>query len=325
MTIVEKLACLSVLLLLALPAYAQSLYAASCAEDGEIDSATKRAIDEAATNFVQTILGTNPASALDSLSEEGRTGLTADQLAATATNILRLYEPKGVMPQHTYVIHLKGTSPGRLVCGADLSKPTGWESLRATDVPEQAYAVLSAEGVNNHLVFTVWLLPERNTWKVQSFSLNASSLADLDSTRLLELAKREQAHGHNFNAALLYAAAQQTADRGPNFQMGITQSISEETAKFTAPAEISGQPPFLWKSGDATYRIQNIGPTAVGGKIYVIINQEVPPWQNDEQVDKWNRDLIKYFKHRFPEYSDVFAGIVARANERGGLSRLWNG
>ena len=43
----------------------------------------------------------------------------------------------------------------------------------------------------------------------------------------------------------------------------------------------------------------------------------VSPWQSNEEVDGWNKQLLTYFKHRFPEYTDTFAGVVARATERG--------
>ena len=118
--------------------------------------------------------------------------------------------------------------------------------------------VLSADARNNKLAFVVWLVPEQGEWKVQSFHLNISSLADKDSLQLWELARTQQARQHSFNAALLYAAAAQTGDRGPNFQLGITQLISSDMSKLAVPAEIKGQPPFLWKDGGITYRVANV-------------------------------------------------------------------
>jgi hypothetical protein len=147
--------------------------------------------------------------------------------------------------------------------------------------------------------------------------LNVSTLADKDSIQLWQLARAQQAREHSFNAALLYAAAAQTADRGPNFQLGITQSISDDSSKLIVPADIKGQPPFLWKNGETTYKVMSVGPIAVGGKIYVIIVHEVSPWQSDGQVDAENKEMLSYFKRHFPEYSDAFAGLVARAIERG--------
>jgi hypothetical protein len=306
-----------VLVISAGQAFPQAPFAFSCAEDAHVDAGKKKTIDSVAMNFVQTVLGANPSAAFDLMSKTGQAETTREQFDGSAAGIIRQFDPKNVTVQHTYLVDLKGKSPGRVVCATDLSKPEGWESLAAADVPEQADVLLSADTRNNKLAFVVWLVPEQGEWKVQSFRLNVSTLADKDSLQLWELARAQQARQHNFNAALLYAAAAQTADRGPNFQLGVTQSISDEMSKLTVPAEIHGQPPFFWKSGETTYKVANVGPIAVGGKIYVIIVHEVSPWLNNEQVDGWNKELLSYFKGRFPEYSEVFAGLVARATERG--------
>ena len=297
--------------------FGQIPFASSCGEDAHIETGKKKTIDTAAMNFVSTLLGPNPSLAFGLMSKAGQAEMSRDQFDGMAAGIVRQFEPKDVTLQHTYLIDLKGKSPGRVVCASDLSKPEGWESLAAADVPEQAHVFLSADTRNNGLAFVVWLVPEQNEWKIQSFHLNVSTLADKDSIQLRDLARTQQARQHNFNAALLYAAAAQTAARGPNVQLGITQSISDEMSKLSVPAEIQGQPPFFWKNGSTTYKVASVGPIAVGGKIYVIIVHEVSPWENNEQVDGWNKEFLTYFKHRFPEYSDVFAGLVARATERG--------
>lgn len=144
------------------------------------------------------------------------------------------------------------------------------------------------------------------------------ALADLDSMKMRGLAQAQHAKGHNFNAVILYTTAAQLANRGPSFQLGITQSITDDLAKLPVPPEIRGPTPFFWKDGENTYKILNVGPIAVGGKIYMMLVHEVAPWQSDAQVDGWNKELLRYFKKRFPEYSDSFAGLVARAHERGG-------
>jgi hypothetical protein len=309
--------CFGILALATLRAPAQQPNMSSCGEDGHIDTAKKKTIDTAALSFVQTVIGPSPSAAFDLMSQAGQAETNRQQLDSAALAIMRQFEPKNVAVQHTYLIKLKGGYPRRVVCATDLSKPGGWESLSAENVPEQAHVLLSADTRNNKLAFVVWLVPEKSEWKVQSFRVNVSTLADKDSIQLWELARAQQARQHSFNAALLYAAATQAADRGPNFQLGITQSISDDTSKFTAPAEINGQPPFSWKNGANTYKVMSVGPIAIGGKIYVIIVHEVAPWENDAQVDAWNKELLNYFKRRFPEYSDVFAGLVARAIERG--------
>jgi hypothetical protein len=227
------------------------------------------------------------------------------------------WKPRNMAFQHTYFIKLIGKSPGRVQCATDLKKPDGWESLEAVDVSEQAYVLISADTINNHLVLTVWLVPEQSSWKVQSFWMNVSTLADKDSMWLWQFAHEQRTKGHNFNAAIYYAAAAQVANRGPSFQLGIVQTISEDLSTLSAPTEIKGQPPFFWKNGEKTYKVLQVGPMAIGGKIYFTVNHEVSPWQSNEQVDGWNKEFVRYIKQRFPEYSDAFAGIVIRAMERG--------
>lgn len=298
-------------------AFAQGLFAASCAEGVQIDLAKKKMLDSVAMDFVRTLLGPNSSAAFDDMSQTGKAATTRQQMDGMVASRIRPLGATNVTVQHTYLIGLKGKSPGRVVCGDDFTKPDGWESLAAESVPEQAHILLSADTRNNKIAFVVWLVPEQNKWKVQSFWANVSTLADKDSSQLWKMARAQQAREHNFNAALLYSAAAQTAGRGADFQLGITQSISNEMAKLAVPSEIKGQPPFFWKSGESTYKVMNVGPIAVGGKIYIMIVHEVSPWQNEAEVDGWNKELLAYFKRRFPEYSDVFAGLVGRAVERG--------
>ena len=307
--------CFGVLALWVSPVRSQEPFASACGEDTHIDAAKRTQIDAVAVSFVEAVLGSN-SSAFDRLTKPAQAAITPPQFDAVG-QMVRKFEPKNVTVQHTYLIQLKGKSPGRVVCATDLTKPDGWESLEAESVPEQAYVLFSADMVNNKLAIAMWLIPDDKGWKIQDFRLNVSTLADKDSMQLLQLARTQQESKHSFNAALLYAAAAQTANRGPSFQLGISQTISEEMAKLTVPDEIKGQPPFLWKTEETTYKVINLAPTAIGGKLYVVINHEVSPWQSNEQVDGWNKQLLTYFKHRFPEYTDTFAGLVARATERG--------
>jgi hypothetical protein len=218
---------------------------------------------------------------------------------------------------HTYSIEIKGQSPGRVLCGTNYDKAGGWELLEAADVAQQAHVLISANTVNNLMVISIWLVPEHGAWKVQSFWMNAASMADLDSMKLRRMGHVQQAKGHNFNAAMLYTAAAQLANRGPSIRLGIAQFIADDLAKLPVPSEVRGPAPFLWKDGEKTYKVLTIGPIAIGGKIHLMIRHEVAPWQSNAQVEGWNKELLRYFKKRFPEYSDSFAGLVARAHERG--------
>src|SRR5579864_3953936 len=239
---ITRIFCLAVFAFIVFPAFAQSPFIYSCTEDSDITSNKRGLIESTANNFLQLLLGPNPEKAFELMSEKGRANVTREQLKGEASTILQQVKPQNISLQHTYFIELKGTSPGRVVCARDISKPDGWESLEAADVPEQAHVTITAKAVNNLMAFTVWLVPEQNSWKVQSYWMNAATMADKDSLKLWQLAQEQRKKGHNFNAALFYAAAAQTANRGPNFQMGIVQSISQDSSTLTMPPDILGPP-----------------------------------------------------------------------------------
>jgi hypothetical protein len=308
-------------------AWSQAPFVSSCAEDAEIEAAKRQAVDNSAIRFLQTLFSPDPSAAFDGLSTERRQITNRDEVSALARNVIqqfftdehdaRIGDLKDARIQKTYLISLKGKSPGSLVCASNLSKPDGWVSVAASDAPEQAHVLISVPARNNEITFTFWLVPEQNLWKVQSFWTSVSTLADKDALQIWQLARAQVAQGHAFNAALLLNAASGLAQRGPDFQEGITQSISKDISALALPAELKGQPPLLWKSANNTWKVLSVSPTAVAGKIYVIIVHEVHPWQTDAQVDGWNKELLTWFKRRFPEYSGVFAGLVARARESG--------
>lgn len=297
--------------------FAQNSSRSSCGQDNHISAPQRQAIDSAALHFVRTLLGSDPSAAYNLMSPEGRQQVPNVHVLQQIATVLEHFKPKGIKVQHTYIIHIHGSSPGRVVCATDLSTPGGWVSIVAANVPEQAYVVLSAQAINNQFAYTIWLVPESGTWKVQSFHDNIATLGSETSDQLWKRARAQKAERHDFNAALLYVAAFQTASRGPNFQLGIDNSIAEEMSQLPLPPEIKGRPPYDWKSSGMTFKVLSFGPIAVGGKIYVEIRYESPVWSSDSQVNGWNKKLIAYVKTHFPEYSDAFAGIVIRAHEKG--------
>jgi hypothetical protein len=297
--------------------FAQAPSTFTCAQDAQVDTATRQAVDSVALAFTQTVLGADASSAFDLLTEEGKANSSRQQMGGPATEVMRHLEPKKLALQHTYLINLKGSSPGRVICGQSLAMPDGWESLAAKSVPEQAHVLLTGEARNNQLATTVWLLPEQGKWRVQSFWVGASSYGRLDTVELLNMARAQRQAGHRFNAAMLYTAATETSYRGANFQMGIAQAISDDLAHFDLPSGLKGQAPFLWSDSAMTYKVLQIGPISIANKLYIVIAHEVAPWQSNEQVEAWNKQVLAYFKGQYPEYAETFSGVVVRAQERG--------
>ena len=126
-------------------------------------------------------------------------------------------------------------------------------------------------------------------------------------------AQAEQHKNHNFNAFILGVTALQFADRGPHFHLGIQSEIGKGLNEMHRPETLQGNPPFNWKLGDQSFKILNVGPIGVGGKIYLTIRQEIAVASDDKEYDRQNHVLITAFAKAFPEYKDVFSGLVIEA------------
>jgi hypothetical protein len=293
-------------------------FVSSCVQDEGIDPAKRQAIDSVALDFAGKLTGSEPTSALTLFTPEFQNATTRGQLDSLEASLIRPMQPKNLALVHSYLAKVPAGSPGRVICAKDITKPDGWVAMSVIGVPEQAHVLLSADSRNNQWAIDVWLVPEQDRWRVRAFWIGLATVGDLDSTALWQMSRSETARGHEFNAALLSSAADQTANRGPNFQLGIGPSIAEYVSHLSFPAEIKGQAPFEWKQGDTAFKVLRVGPISIAGKLYVTIDHEIPPWRADSEADGRNRQLLAYFERRFPEYQSVFAGVVARAHEAGG-------
>lgn len=289
---------------------------AKCAIDSQIPSPVRNSIESAASGFVDKLIGSNPDTAFDALSAESKMADKRSQYL-DMVNMYKHFSPTHIAIQHTYMTSDARPGIEQIFCSMPQSGADDWEVFNVVGVPEEAVVLFSGEMTNNSLAIPVWLVHEQNTWKIQEFWVGPSSLGEKDATAIWDMARAERKLGHNFNAALLYITANQESFRGMFFQIGVSQAIGEDMLNFQIPAEINGQPPFIWKNKDTTWQILNIGLISIGGKTYIVIVQQVQPWVSDAEVDKWNKDLIAYVQMRFPEYRSAFSGIVVRAMEKG--------
>jgi len=299
------------------PAFSASTSAALCAQDAEIEATKRAAIGQAGIRFMDVLLGQDPSAAFDLFSKVGQTEITRPRLVEMAAGFHTLLEPKGIAVDHTYLIRLNGPTPERVVCARDLASADGWSSVKVTSTPEQAYVLATAEAKNEKLAITIWLVPEAREWKVQAFSIYDSTLGRRESAQLLELARKQTSLSHDLNAWLLYFAAAATVDRGPFLQLGSQQARSDAYFQAKRPVEMSGTAPWDWKHERETFKILRVGGLGIAGKMYVVLDHVVPPRTSREEMERVNRALIAHFKQRHPEYSEVFAGLLARAHEQG--------
>jgi len=291
----------------------------SCAQNEKIEPVKRQAIQATALDFSSSVVTQRPDSAYDMFTAEAKRNISWQEFHAVSQQMGQtIGNLTGVNVRDVYLVKVAGIVPPRVVCGDDISRPQGWVAVSVKDVSEQAHVTVETRAVNNTVALTLWLMPEDNVWRVYYFQWNVATLADKSVEDIWLLARGENAKGHTLNSWVLLATAAQLSFRGPHFQLGLQQAIQEDFRQFAPPAEIQGQAPYQWKTKNRVFRILQIGPIAVGGKVYLLIAHETEPWPKDEQAEQWNQELIKLFSGRFPEYSEVFAGLIVRAHERGG-------
>jgi hypothetical protein len=294
-------------------------FVTSCGTDDEISSKQRAGVNQIAMDFVQNALGPNPETAYSTFTAEAKRNLDSEKFVAMfKQGIQRMGPFKNLHVAHTYLAKVTGGSQEqRVICG-NLSSPEGWVAVNVKPGPAQVHLIVEAQTVNNTWAFVLWLLPEQGNWHVQYFQVMASAMVGKTAEDLHRMAESERQKNHNFNAYVLYAAASQLAARGPFFQLGIQPDIQNGLENLKAPRDLQGHPPFVWQSGQSSFKVLNVGPIGVAQKLYLQVDHEIEPWANDKDADKINHDLISAFARAYPEYKDVFAGLVVRAHEHGG-------
>ena len=291
----------------------------TCQEDTEIAPEKRAAIENAALLFVRMALGSDPGAAYRELTEDAQKESDRERFANYLTHAVTPFGPfEPLRVSHSYLTAVTGAAANdRVVCGTP-SKPENWVAVSLEPGMENACVLTHGRARNNEWTFVVGLVPFIGKWRVKFFYAGISTFGDLSASDTWLLARKEQGQQHPLNAALLYASALQLAWRGPDLQLGITPAIQEEMERLQTPSEIRGQPPFVWSFRGNTFRILRLGPIAVAGNLYLLIAHEILPWKEDSEVDRKNRELIGNFAAKFPEFSAVFAGVIAEAHESGG-------
>jgi hypothetical protein len=300
--------------------------AGSCQKDEEISATQRGELDAFAMKVVGAALAKDTASTYAAMTKEVKSKLSLDKFTSGFLPIVQQMGPfEDPHVVHTYFIQSVGTGPDtRVVCGP--LENNGWVSLAARLGLGQAHVLIEAKTRNNDWALTLWLLPEDNGWRVQYFNMAVASIVGMTPDVLLAKARQERDSGHLFNAAMLYAGVQATIDRGPAFELGIGQSFRDDLGKFKTPLEMSGNPPFDWKMGGAEYRVGAVQVGGIGKQLGIMFLLPHDTWTNNEDADKANRDFILAFIKSHPDYTRVFAFLVARAykpDNSGGFATVY--
>jgi len=288
---------------------------ATCLRDAGVDKTGHDAIAKAAEGFTAAVFGEDPSKALAFVSKQWQDEAVRQEFMKQSSGYHGMVDPGSLAVEHVYFVRLKGPAPDVVFCEGDAG--SGRTAVRPANLPEQAFVAATASAPNDRVAVSLWLVPENGEWKVRMFSIDPATVGRKDAGQIFEWAKAQESAGHAFNAWVLYAAAGRLASRGPFLLTESAHAISEAVAGKKPPSGLDVRPPWEWKDDGTTFKVLGIQYLGGAGKINLAIDHEVPAGTGDEAMDRANKALIAYFKRRYPEYSDVFAGLLVRAHAQG--------
>ncbi len=291
-----------------------SLYASTCKVDGEIDTAERAKAEAIALGSAQNLVDGDAAAVFESMSNEARSEAGPQAIAKMAQAVKASGPYQDLRVAHLYLIEVKG---GRdplppMICGKTLLDPDA-VALSMKALPQQFHVEITAHTKNNEWSFFAWLVPEQGRLKVLSLHLDMSAMAGRTSRDLHRLALEQNARGHAFSAAMLYRAAEITANRGPAATPVWKRDLDKDIAAFTPPKELTGAPPYVLRSGGQAFSFAGAGVIGVGGNLNLIFERRPDSWPSDAAVDADSRRFVTAITNVHPEFSESFRAIVVRA------------
>lgn len=313
---------------LSLPAAA---IAQSCRIDDQIPDAERAAIEAEGLSFVNAVLAGKADQAYGDFTADTKAHLPADGFAQMMAGARRSFRGvQGLHMGHDYLVAGadkgdadkgdadkggadKGTA-ARFTCG-DPRQPERSVSVAVKPVALQAHLLIEGDTTGDGFTFVVWLVHGRG-WQVQNIYLGMSSMIGKSAADLWHMAQAQAKRGHNFNAALLYAVANNLAERGSDFELGFRPQMQGEIARLKPPPALQGTNSLTWHLGGKAYKILAVGPVGARQKLYLMVNWQAAAWKDDQEAEARNRRLMTDFARVFPEYAEVFAGVFLSEVER---------
>ncbi|MDP9268978.1 MAG: hypothetical protein M3P27_11735 [Acidobacteriota bacterium] len=295
--------------------------AENCLTTGDMDAATKSAIESTARQFYgYTAAGDVSSlrmSAIPSL--QGNFGgiersalASKDALAGSQPNIYS-----------TYMLDATGgpatIDRAMFMCGVYNSADRIQFSIPNLPAARYALVIMEANGQKGPYWLSL-ILQQMNGgqqmasgWKLAGFYPKRRRVGSNGPGWYLTHARDYRAKGEMHNAYFYYVTAR---DLALPVSFMITRPVEklDSEAQPIVPRDLPGDSPMTLAAGGKNYQITQIFPVQVGDGMNLVIKYKALTDVNDARSSFANNmELIKAFAQRYPEYRTAFTGYVARA------------
>jgi hypothetical protein len=155
-------------------------------------------------------------------------------------------------------------------------------------------------------------------WKLGGFYARPAQVAGHDSNWFIQRAREFKSKGQVHNAWFYYREAGELMAAVPFMSTLATDKLYDE-AQAAQPTDLPINGPVdLPGVGGKSYKLTTIFPLAVGNDLDIVVKYQYPDVSNTAQTFQDNIAVIKALVAKYPELREGFAGVVARAVEPSG-------
>jgi hypothetical protein len=285
--------------------------AGQCFVDNEIPPSDRSTALALATTFHDLVSRSADTDAYCMLSAAIRSRYSFEAFRAITVPLRAQGPLTDLKLEHAYLVRGAKTAQFSTRCASSAPDAV---VLSTFEMPMQIHLVMSARTFNGEtFAFTIWLYPEGTTWRIHAFFYTPITMLGRGAMDLLADAREQRRQGHNFNAAMLFVAAQTLLYRGPDVELVASQQLREELATFQLPPEFAGVPPYTWRLGQSVFTVENATILGAEGRVVLVLTHSDPAWNGTDYdfADTRNKAFIDAFLKSHPEISATFSMVAA--------------
>ena len=289
-----------------------------CTNPGDMDPATRTAVDNTALRIFQQSQSGDYA------------GLRANSIPAVSSSFAGIESAVGenqanlkgaqASVRSEYLLDATNTSgSGRTEFFCGVFNSPDRVGFGINNLPRGTYAIviLDVKGGKSPITLST-ILQNSGTWRLAGFYARPTQLAGHDGDWYVAQARAYKAKGQNHNAYFYYLEGWELlAPVGFMSTMKLDTVADELNAVRPSDLPAPTSPVALAANGK-TYQLTQLFPTPVGDALDIVVKFRVPSIADQSAAYLDNVNVMKGLLAKYPELRDAFAGMVARAVEPGG-------
>ena len=311
----KPLACLLLLLFgLAMP----RALAQTCASSSEMDEATRSSLERTAHQLFDYASKGDvfnlKQSAIASLASNfgAIEGLVIDQKS--------IYAGAQATVRASYLLEAPAATPARAEFMCGVWATPGWATFGINNLPPGRFGLVIQDvtASKGKYALTVVLKQEGGAWKLAGYYSKPEEVGGHDGQWFLSKAREYKAKNANRAAWFYYLTAWDLNAPVDFMDTRALDKISDEMQS-VRPADLpSADHPLTLAAGGRSYQVIYMSALPVGADLNLLVKYRVSDVSDTQRAFDDNMAVIRAIVARYPEFREVFAGVVARATEPSG-------